>query len=112
MSELKSHEQKVYKDLQDVNTSADIYWERLNAILPKLASLKDSYENMPLNKNQEFLKLGFDQQLYHDGKTYRTPFIHELFASKALILKEKGLLIKDSPIHVLGETPIRSEIGS
>jgi site-specific DNA recombinase len=112
MSELKSHEQKIYQDLQEANTSTDIYWDRLNALLPKLADLRHSFEMMPLNKKQEFLKLGFDQQLYHDGKTYRTPYIHDLFATKELILKEKGLLVKDSPVPVLGETPIRRKNGN
>jgi site-specific DNA recombinase len=104
MSELKASEMKLQQEIASLNTNQQVYWDRLNSLLPKLSNLKVSFDKMEINKKHQFINMVFDRSLYHDGKTYRTPFLHDLFASNELILNKKGLLIKDNPLLNLSES--------
>lgn len=112
LSGLKAQEGELLKRLAELGEGASVYWQRLNAILPKLHDLRGTYLAMDLYKRQQFLRLVFDNSLSHDGTTFRTPRLHELFAHNALTLKEKGLLISEQPLPILGETPVRTAYGS
>lgn len=112
ISEQKADVARLQHKIAELSTDQQAYWDRLNDLLPKLSRLRTSYDAMPLYKKHQFINTVFDRQLTHDGNTYRTPYLHNLFSHNELILKEKGLLKIDSPIINLGLTPIRSEIGS
>lgn len=81
-------------------------------LLPVLSDVYSGYEALPLNYKHQFINTCFDRSLSFDSSTYRTRSLHSAFRSKALILKEKGLLIIEQPVIKMGETPSRSEIGT
>lgn len=83
------------------NTSKD-YMAALELLLPKLSNLKHAYDDMSLDRKQEFLKLIFGENLEYTKQTYRTNFIHPFFEHNELTLKDKGLLIKEKPIRKIG----------
>ncbi|HRI21779.1 MAG TPA: recombinase family protein [Panacibacter sp.] len=112
ISELRADESRLSNELLELNTNNELTWKRLNFVLSNLVNLRNAFGMLSLVKRQQFIKIVFGQNMYHDGKIYRTPFINELFADKELILKEKGLLLKDSPVKKIGETSMSSEDGS
>lgn len=106
ISSLRAEEVELNKSLSALNSSKQSYWDQLQQLIPKLQNMVHAFETMDLNKKHQFIDVVFDRSLSHDGETYRTPYIHELFAHKELILKEKGLLIKDQPVVNFAETPL------
>jgi site-specific DNA recombinase len=112
MNALRSQHIELANRLRQLEEDGRIYWERLNAALPKLHDLRSCYEGMPLYRKHQFLNMVFDNSLRHDGTTYRTPYIHPIFEHNRLALKEKGLLVIEQPLGNLGETPVRTAYGS
>lgn len=111
MGELRLEEAKLQKEIAEVNTNVEVYYQRLNALLPKIGDLKTAFNAMDLTKQQQFINVVFDNSLYYANESYRTPKLLELFSHKELELKEKGLLLVEQSSINLGETPIRSENG-
>lgn len=109
MAELRLEESKLYKEIAEVNTNVEVYYQRLNELLPKIGDLKTAFNAMDLTKQQQFINVVFDNSLYYANESYRTPKLLELFSHKELELKEKGLLFVEQPSVNLGETPLRSE---
>lgn len=66
---------------------------------------------MPLHKQQSLLNILFHIPLTYNG-IYRTPKLYSLFAGKALILKEKGLLLIEQPFAVHDESTISTPDGT
>lgn len=57
---------------------------------------------------KQSLVLGvFNNSLYYYDGLYRTPYMLELFNSKALVLKEKRLLEYEQPLDFAGNIPTR-----
>jgi site-specific DNA recombinase len=112
MTALQSQRTELQKRLNELNQSGQIYWDRLNAALPKLHDIRGTFEGMPLYMQHQFLNMVFDNSLTHDGTTYRTLFLHPIFAHNELTLKEKGLLTVQRPVEVSGLTPVRTAYGS
>lgn len=112
ISELKASEAKIQRDIAESNTNIQVYYDRLNELLPKLSQLKKFFYELDLIKQQQFINLVFDNSLSYSDQTYRTPSLLELFSHKLLELNEKGLLKIEKPVKKLGETPIRTETGS
>lgn len=112
ISELKAEEGKLQKKLAEANTNVQVYFDRLNEILPKLANLKIAFEEMDLTKQHQFLNLVFKKSLSFADGIFRTPFLLDLWEDKELILKEKGLLKVEQPIREISKNLIRSENGS
>lgn len=109
MSQLRSEEVVLQRKLAEANTNIQVYFDRINDLLPKLSNLKKAFEEMSLVKQQQFIKVVFKDSLSYADGIFRTPYLLDLFEDKELILKEKGLLKKEKPIPILGETPVRSE---
>ena len=58
------------------------------------------------------MNLGFDRSLSYSDDSYRTPYLHPLFAHNELILKEKGLLKIEQPIRKIRRIPACAPDGS
>lgn len=101
MTALQSQRTELQKRLSDLNKAGQVYWDKLNAVLPKLHDIRGTFEGLPLYKQQQFLNTVFDSSLTHDGTSYRTPYLHEMFSHNEQILKEKGLLFVQRPSVIL-----------
>lgn len=112
IGKLYAEQKELQHALSIANTDQDVYFDRLNELLPKLTSLENAFNQLSLTRKQQFLNVVFDKNLYWMNGSYRTPFIHQLFSDKELILKEKGLLIKQQPSINLSEKPESTRDGS
>lgn len=65
----------------------------VNNGLSKLSNLSYLYNISTTQAKQAFVNVVFDNKLYYENDIYRTPDILPLFYSKALILKQKNLLV-------------------
>lgn len=97
MTELRADESRLQVDLKKSKTDTDTMLSMANDLLPKLSHLSDVFFNWPLFRQQLFIKVVFSDALSYFEGVYRTLFIHPMFADKALILKEKGLLLLEQP---------------
>lgn len=97
MTELRSDESRLATDLSKTKTDTDTMVAMAKELLPKLSQLSEVFCNWPLFRQQLFIKVVFSDALSYFEGFYRTPFIHPMFADKALILKQKGLLIIGQP---------------
>jgi site-specific DNA recombinase len=105
MAEMKADEVRLQREIAAQGTSHGAYFDKLNRLLPALCDLKDAFEKMPLEKQHQFINLGFDNSLSHDGNIYRTRKLHPLLAGKELELKENGLLVVEKPVIELSKVP-------
>ncbi len=112
ITNLRADEARLQTEYSKLSRDELTYMAKFRKMLPKLANLKTAYEELPLNKKQEFLNLCFNHSLYYANGSYRTTFLHYAFKHKEQILKEKRLLIVEQPSIKLGTTPHRSGIGS
>lgn len=112
MTSLCSQKAELQKRLNELSQSGQVYWDKMNAALPKLHDIRGAFEAMPLYMQQQFLNIVFDNSLTHDGLSYRTLFLHPLFSHNELELKEKGLLVVEQSSASLGLTPVRTAYGS
>lgn len=92
----------------------DQIWKRYDTSLTLLSTMHWTFHQLSLEDKQGFVREVFNSQLrYHNG-TYRTTFLLSPFQHKALILKEKGLLIYEPPPIQIGisavSAPQRSTI--
>jgi site-specific DNA recombinase len=83
--------------LTDMQEPVDQVWQRYNDSLGKLSDLQWAYNGATVEDKQSFVRLVFDNSLYYQDNIYRTTFLMDLFKPKALILKEKRLLIYEQP---------------
>lgn len=105
MAEFNMTEARLQKEIAAAGSNHGAYLDRLLSLLPQLSRLRESFHKLPTEKQQQFINLGFDNSLSHDGTTYRTRALHPLLSDKELILKEKGLLIIERPVILLGKIP-------
>lgn len=112
IAELRADLAILQRQMMALNTNQQDYYDRLRLILPRLSYLRESYEGMPLEKKQQFVNLVFDNNLYYENGIYRTTRLHPLLSGNELTLKEKGLLIIQKPLPVLGQTPVSTRDGS
>ncbi len=103
--ELRSRESFLEKDIKLKAATGKAYMDNLAILLPKLMNLREAYHKMDLQKKKQFIKTIFGDNLRYSDKSYRTAFINPFFSHNALKMKEKGLLIKDSPVLKLSGTP-------
>lgn len=112
IAELNEQQQIYQRELLALDTNQDVYYERLKFILPKLHDLRQAFENLTLASKQQFVNMVFNYSLSHNGERYRTPNVNEFFEHNALAIKENGLVEITESVFILGDTPVRSEIGS
>lgn len=112
ISELQAERGLYLSNLVNVSTDQSAYLARLNALLPNLCRLAESFEKLTLEKQQQFINIGFDGNLWYEGEIYRTLSIADWLRGNELSLKEKRLLQIEKPLPKLGVTPVRTRIGS
>lgn len=103
MAELRADEARILDDLSNSKTETETMVDMLNDLLPKLARLSDIFFTWPLYRQQLFVGVVFSNNLTYFEGVYRTAFLHPMFADKALILNEKGLLKIEQPVSDFDE---------
>lgn len=82
-------------------------WRGNSNKIDLLADISALYHSGNLANKQAFVRGVFNNQLSYGDGIYRTPYLLPLFQHKALILKEKKLLIYEQPaekMNILGES--------
>lgn len=82
------------------------YWNTYFARFSKLKNIREILNAASLQNKQNFIKIGFGQELTYNGEIYRTAFLDPLFISKALILKTKGLLEYNKKTGISEKPPL------
>jgi site-specific DNA recombinase len=83
--------------ITDLQEPMEQVWKRYDQNLGNLANLQWVYSIFTVEEKQSFVREVFNNQLYYQENIYRTPYLMEIFKPKALILKEKRLLIYEQP---------------
>ena len=83
------------------------YWNNYFARFSNLKNISDVFHSADAQLKQNFIEKGFGKQLSYDGNIYRTAFLSPLFVSKALILKNKGLLEYNKKRGIFTNPPLR-----
>jgi hypothetical protein len=112
ISRLRGQQVELERNLYDLQSDQQQYWDRLTALLPKLYDIRGTYETLTLVRKQQLLNMVFDNSVTHDGEVYRTAFLDPIFQHNALILKEKRLLIVEQPFKENSEIPKRALLRS
>lgn len=112
ISELKADQARLYRELAEKNTNHVASWTRLEGIFSTLSNLRLKFHEMQLHQQHKFINWVFDGQLSYENGSYRTPSLNPIFQYKTLTLKEKGLLVMNSPVRNLGITPQRTPEGN
>ncbi|PQV62030.1 hypothetical protein CLV53_101305 [Sediminibacterium magnilacihabitans] len=79
--------------IERLSGDQDRTYKILQNNLGKLSDLEFVFNNTNTLEKQEFVKLGFEQNLYYQDGVYRTPTMIDLLAHNSYIMKEKRLLI-------------------
>jgi site-specific DNA recombinase len=100
--------------LADLRQPLEQTWAKYRDCTDHLANLQWIFNKGTVQQKQAFIRLVFNNQLYYQEGTYRTPYILPPFAGKAALLAEKRLLIIDQPepkLAQIGESaPHRSTV--
>ncbi len=81
----------------------DFKWNKLQAILPKMTSLKDIYLMSTPVVWQKLLRTVFEGNLTYLEGRFRTPKVHPGLRPNILIAKQKGLLETEKPLTDFSE---------
>lgn len=73
-------------------------WQRYQDHLDKLASLTWAFHQLDVIHKQQFIRVVFNNSLMYYAGIYLTPYMLDIYQNKAVILKEKGLLIYQQPL--------------
>lgn len=98
--------------LSDLNTNQNIYWQKLNDLLPKIHDIRATFEELDLYRKQQFINMVFDSSLSYQNEAYRTQSLHPMFRHNSLELKEKGLLEIIPEALQFGGIPLRTPNGN
>lgn len=112
INKLRAEQSDLTYKLISNNTDSPKLLDKLNKLLPFLANLPELFVQLPLGRQQQFIRTVFDNSLAYYNECYRTPYLHPIFEPKALLLNENRLLIVEQPVIKMGETPVRTENGS
>jgi len=111
LNDLKKQVAELEVKLVKAKTDTDSLQNVMKMLLPKLTKLSSVFNNFPLHRQHQFIDMLFPKGIWYDG-VYRTPFINELYQHKALILKEKGLLLIEQPLVDFGKIPLSTLRGN
>lgn len=109
---LRAEQSRILQELEKANTFGPAYFQRLNEFIPILENIRLAFGTMPLEKQQRFIELGFDNGLSYAEGSYRTHFLHPALSHNLLLLNEKGLLIMQKPVKKIGISPTRVDDGA
>ena len=71
--------------------------ERYNIFFSQMLDINTLFQKKTIAGKHEFISVVFDNKLYYKDGVYRTPYLLPIFQRKALILKERNLLIFETP---------------
>lgn len=109
----KAERARLKEELTQLEQDNSVFYDRLfKVIIPTLHNLPEVFKNLSLARQHSFIQMVFDQNLVYRQGNYRTPSLPDFFLSKALILKEKGLLEVEQSLVEFGETSPSSPQGS
>lgn len=109
---LKADEVRLHQQISELGSSGKDFHSVLTDLLPRLVSIRSVFEQLPLIRKTAFIQAVFGKSLWYEDGSFRTPYLHPLFADKALELKEKGLLIIQQPVNFSEDTPDRRGNGT
>jgi site-specific DNA recombinase len=92
--------------LKEIEKGSGMYFELLQAQLPKLNSLEYLYLNASTIQKQELIRYIFSENIELSRSGYRTPHVMELFSHnvqniKGISIKEKGTIRQNQPYNSL-----------
>lgn len=89
--------------LDEFSKSKDELWAKYKRELHQVGDLSAIYSKATLGQKRAFINIVFDNKLWFDGCTYRTPYLLDVFRWKAHLLKEKSLLIYEQALDFLAK---------
>lgn len=108
--DLRATEARLQNSIRQAGAFGTEYYQRINRLLPALSNLRESFENMPVEKQQQFISQVFYDTFHYQEGIYRTQFLHPAFSHNELVLKEKGLLLIGKPMKKVGDQPRQGPI--
>ncbi|WP_216820656.1 recombinase family protein, partial [Cnuella takakiae] len=84
LKDLTRRRVEVKSRIERFSKNGDSTWKLLSDHLSKLTDLQYVYNQADTLKKQELIRLGFDNELYYEDKTYRTPFVLPIFEHNLL----------------------------
>ena len=82
-------------EIADNSKPLEAIWKQQQSSMHLLSDLHFIFQSATIQQKHAFINIVFDRQLMYTGVCYRTSYLLPFFSSKALLLKEKGLLIVD-----------------
>lgn len=103
-SRYESERMFLQHDIQELEEPISETWQRYESSLTKLSDIAYIYHSGSMNNKKSFINVVFDNKLSYEAGIYRTLYLTPLYRSKALILKEKGLLIYEQSLQKTSES--------
>lgn len=101
--DLRAEEGELLFSIRQAQLVGSDYLQTINQLLPSLKHIREAIETMPVEQQQQFMGLVFENSLHYQDGMFRTPFLHPIFSHNELVLKEKGLLLVGKPLKGLGD---------
>jgi site-specific DNA recombinase len=111
-NKLSAAKSVLFHEVEKLSSNINEKMSRLEKAIPQLCNHKTLYESLGLMGKQKLLHGVFKANLIFTGEQLRTPLLHPALMCNYLKANKKGLLFVEQPSSNLGESPIRSEIGS
>jgi site-specific DNA recombinase len=108
VTDLKQQESELHNKLNELTLDVETYYNTVNEVLPQLKNLRENFITWPLHQKQLFIITLFHRPVQYIDGSYRTTYIDPMFADKALILKEKGLLNVEQSSSKSDVSPLRA----
>ena len=87
-------------------------WAKYSKHIDKLKDINYLYNTADVLGKKHFIGMVFNNKLYYQDGSYRTPYLLSQFLSKAAPLKEKGLLLVEQPSVFLSKTALSAPDGN
>jgi site-specific DNA recombinase len=93
------------KDIARLGKQETHLFSILDKHISLITDIRGMYESADTICKQEFVKLGFDNNLYYENGIYRTPTMLDCLSRNYLKMKDKGLLVFDKKRDFQSEIP-------
>ncbi len=106
--------QQIYlqSSINKLSTGEDKIYKLLEENLYALSDMQGLFNTATTTQKQQLVKLVFDNKLYYKDKTYRTPYLMEIFHHNTFILKQKQLLELDEKRDFSYKVPSGGAVGN
>lgn len=116
LGELTAKRSILQHQIRKLGQDQDQVWILLQQNLHKLGDMKFLWNNGNTLQKHEIIKKGFDNRLYYENGSYRTPFLLPIFSLNPMITNKKGLIeiigLPDKPgqVELRGFEPLSKHI--